>query len=242
MKLIAIETATDICSVAVLDAGKLVVELTLTSPRSHAENLVPMIDDALRYGAIPPSDLSAIAVSMGPGSYTGLRIGVSTAKGLSFGTGAHLVGIPTLEALAHSAVPFATTGDLIVPVLNSRRDEVYTAAYQKATNDSIDEVQEPVALAVNDLVAFEKIGTDKNILVLGEGAPRIQHKLNEINASRVKVLDPAVHTPSASWIGRLALPRLENGTVDDPASFEPFYLKEFVAKKRKGSIFERLPF
>ena len=134
--LLALETATDVCSVAVLRDGAVTAQASLHRPRVHAEQLVPLVDNLLERAAVNRADLDAIAVSMGPGSYTGLRIGVSTAKGLAMALDAALIGVPTLEALAASVQPAAATGDVACALLDARRDEVYAAAYE-ITDDGL---------------------------------------------------------------------------------------------------------
>ncbi|RMH54049.1 MAG: tRNA (adenosine(37)-N6)-threonylcarbamoyltransferase complex dimerization subunit type 1 TsaB, partial [Bacteroidetes bacterium] len=112
--LLALETATDVCSAALAEGDRLLVEETLYRARLHAERLVLLIEDVLRHADLTPAAVAAVAVSGGPGSYTGLRIGVSTAKGLAAATGAALVAVPSLEAQAAAVAPFAAAGDLIL--------------------------------------------------------------------------------------------------------------------------------
>ena len=128
--LLALETATDVCSAALMRDGTLTAQASLHRPRVHAEQLAPLIRDLLARAAVDRSALDAVAVSMGPGSYTGLRIGVSTAKGLALAVDAVLIGVPTLEALAASVQPCAELGDVACALLDARRDEVYAAAYR----------------------------------------------------------------------------------------------------------------
>ncbi len=235
--LLALETATDVCSVAVMQEGRLTVDLTLTRRRAHAENLAPMIEAALQMAGVAPSALDAVAVSAGPGSYTGLRIGVSTAKGLALATGARLIGVPSLEALAASAALQGAAGDAVCTLFNARRDEVYAAVYRIGDDGAVEQLAKTAAVAVEALAAWLPASTGRLWLV-GEGAPVAAPVLAP--AADVHVLDPTVFAPSARWVARLAQPRLDAATFDDLAAFEPFYLKAFVAKKPKGSIFEKL--
>ncbi len=234
--LLALETATDVCSVALLRGERVVVELTLARPRRHAEQLAPLIRDALRYGDTAPADLEAVAVSQGPGSYTGLRIGVSTAKGLARATGAALVGVPTLEALAASAAGCARPGEVLLPLLDARRDEVYAAAFRRAEDHDLTPLADTTALPVGELAGWLRAaGLDPSELdpseasgyLLGSGTGKAQEPLRESDL-RLTVLSPAQHPPSAAWVGRRALGRLQAGTVADAASFEPYYLKAFT--------------
>jgi len=242
MNLIAIETATDVCGVALLQGSHVTVDLNLARPRAHAENLVLLIRDALHYGGISRTDLDAVAVSMGPGSYTGLRIGVSAAKGLAVALGIKLVGVPTLEALAASVLPVARPGDVICAALNARRNEVYAAASEVRPDGTLESLAETNALIEEDIPAWFGNLPSGTVWIVGDGGPKAAAALEEQHTHRVRLLQPALHPPSAAWIARLGLHRLELGMEEDTASFEPFYLKEFVAKKRERSIFERLPF
>ncbi len=238
--LLALETATDVCSVALMQEGRVFVELGLRRPRMHAEYLVPLICDALRYGGVAPDALDAVAVSKGPGSYTGLRIGVSTAKGLAMATDARLVSVPTLEALAHTARPQAGNGDLIVAALDARRDEVYAAAFRATEGDGLAPHAETAALTEEDLPAW--IGTTgARLWLVGDGATEAEAPLSGVHSGELRRLDSATHAPSAAWVARLGRERLQAGTVEDLAAFEPLYLKAFVTTPRKGTAFDRLP-
>ena len=242
MTLLALETATDVCSVALMQGDRVTVALSLSRPRAHAETLTPMIREALRYGEVAPRDLDAVAVSAGPGSYTGLRIGVSTAKGLALAADARLVAVPSLEALAASVAPLARPGEAVCAVFNARRNEVYAAVFRVTEQaDRLDGVAETTALSLDDLPAWLPPTTGRLWLV-GEGVPRAVSVLQDRFAGEVKPLDPLQFAPSAASVARLARHRLAEGRVEDVARFEPFYLKAFVAKKPQSSIFEKLPF
>lgn len=240
MTLLALETATDVCSVALLQETQVIVELTLARPRAHAENLVTLIRDALQYGGVTVAAVDAVAVSQGPGSYTGLRIGASTAKGLATAVDAQLVPVPSLEALAAAAAGGAAPGDLIGALFQARRDEVYAAAFRVTDTGAVAPEGETVALAVEEVPAWLPDAAAPLWLV-GEGAASVAPALQAAGRA-VHLLPPEHYRPSAAWVARLARTRLAEGRVADVAAFEPFYLKEFVAKKPRGSAFERLPF
>lgn len=240
MNLLAIETATDVCGVALVQDGRLVAELSLRRPRAHAENLVPMIQDALRYGGLESRAVEAVAVSAGPGSYTGLRIGASTAKGLAAAVDARLVAVPSLEALAACVASTAAPGDAILAAFNSRRDELYVGVFLVEEDGALKPHRDPAALAVDELPGLlADLATDRLWLV-GEGAEKAAAALNAF--ARIRLLDPARFLPSAASVARLALPKLAAGRTEDLAAFEPFYLKAFIPQKRQQSAFERLSF
>ncbi|NBB73049.1 MAG: tRNA (adenosine(37)-N6)-threonylcarbamoyltransferase complex dimerization subunit type 1 TsaB [Bacteroidetes bacterium] len=237
--LLALETATDVCSAALMRDGKLTAQASLHQPRVHAEQLAPLIRDLLARAEVDRSALDAVAVSMGPGSYTGLRIGVSTAKGLALAGGAALIGVPTLEALAASVQPYAHPGDVACALLDARRDEVYAAAYQ-FEDDGLAPFAATSARAVASLPDW--LGAvDGRLWVIGDGSAKSAAALDD-GGYASRVLPPAVHPPSAAWVARRARPRLERGATDDVAAFEPYYLKAFAGSQPATTPFERLAF
>lgn len=240
--LLAIETATDVCSVALVHGDAVRAELTLNRPRAHAENLVPMIEEALRLGGAAAHDLDGVAVSAGPGSYTGLRIGVSTAKGLALAADAALVAVPTLKALAASAAVQAEEGDYVFALLNARRHERYAAVYRIPSPPQLVVHQECTVLATDALADWLEIPARARCWLVGEGSPQALPMLDRAGHRSVRLLDPSVVAPSAVRVARLALPQLIDGHTEDIALFEPMYLKSFVAKTPKHSIFEKLSF
>jgi len=240
--LLALETATDLCSVALLQDDRVTVELTLARPRAHAENLVPMIRDALRYGGAHPRDLDAVAVSSGPGSYTGLRIGTSTAKGLALAVDASLVAVPSLEALAALAAVLAAPGDAVCALFNARRREVYASVFRVTEQQTAgDALAETTALPVEALPGWLP-RIHGQLWLVGEGAAGVRSLVAAHTDYVLRSLDPSVAQPSAAWVARLAASRFAEGRTEDVAHFEPFYLNPFVAKKPQGSIFEKRSF
>lgn len=255
MRILAIETATDVCSVAILDGEDVVAELMTARPRSHAEFLVPMVDQSLRLAKLHAEDLDTIAVSMGPGSYTGLRIGVSAAKGLAFSTGADLVGVPSLEALAVGAAVHIPAGEHILTAFGARRDEVYVALWQvqqdvgESGPTKVTRVLAEAALPVAEL--GDRISGVKGVLNIAEaGTTNLRDVLKdarqletwgEADRRSVEIRHLAI-VPAGRFVGLLGRERLAREGPADLASFEPFYLKEFVARTQEKTIFERLPF
>ena len=239
--ILGIETATDVCSVALLHDDALLAEINLFRPRAHAENLAPMVQDVLRYGQADAAALRAVAVSKGPGSYTGLRIGVATAKGLAFATGAALIGVPSLEALAASAAHRASPGDWIGAAFHSRRNEIYAGLFRIGA-DGLPEMNAPVATYHTDeALPGGLIEGMEEVTVCGEASAAFATML-EGSGVKVRTLGPADVFPRAASVARLALPRLRAGRTEPLSSFEPYYLNEFVAKKPAGTPFDRLPF
>lgn len=224
--LLALETATHTCGVALLTDDGVLASSHLHRPRVHAERLTPLIEDVLQYAEKERAALDAVAVSMGPGSYTGLRIGVSTAKGWARTTGADLVGVPTLAAYAAQLRSTTEPGDVVCPLLDARRDEVYAGAFHR-TPDGLVEHAATTALQVDALPDW--LGSiDGRLWLLGDGADKSRERLDSQYAPCL-VVPPADRSPSAAWVGRRGRARLQAQGPDALASFEPLYVKEVHA-------------
>ena len=224
--LLSIDTAGSACAVALSRGEEITALRVLTEPRVHAAKLAPTIRDlAADHGGLESID--AIAVSKGPGSYTGLRIGVSTAKGLAFALDVPLVGVQTFEALALANVGFVKDDATLATTAPSRRNEVYWQMWSRR-DDAVVPVTEPVSDRITDVKeALEASG--ESIVVLGEGSGLLGRT------------PPADARPAVRGVAVVGADRIRLGQVEDVISFEPYYLKEFVAKK-PGSPFERLSF
>lgn len=236
--LLALETATDRCGVALMRGDHLLATLTIGMPRSHAEWLTTLIADALRYAHLTPEAVTAVAVSMGPGSYTGLRIGVSAAKGLCFATGARLVGVPTLEAIALGVLRFARLGDVIAVALNSRREEVYLALFD-VSKSGLRLRLAPSALTLDEAVISLSDAASPRTWIVGEGAPTLERHGGNRLGGVVRFL-PEVG-PSATRVALAGLERFRSGMIESLADFEPFYLKDFIPREKSGTTFDRVP-
>ena len=187
---------------------------------SHAEKLHVYIEAVLKEANITSSQLEAIAVSKGPGSYTGLRIGVSAAKGLAYALNIPLISISTLEALAHQVN--ADSG-CIVPMLDARRLEVYSAIFDKDYN-----VVRAIEAQVLDESAFEKELVSGNVYFIGDGVEKTKTLLNSPNAIFIEN-----KLPSSNQMSALSFNKYKKSDIEDVAYFEPYYLKDFVAIKSK---------
>ena len=214
--ILCIETATTNCSVAIAVDGKIIaLQEDNNHQYSHAEKLHSFIDQVLAKSGILKSSLQAIAVSKGPGSYTGLRIGVSAAKGLCFAIDVPLISIPTLEALAHQAV---IENGLIIPMLDARRLEVYAAVFS-SENDQIRETKAEV-LDKNSYYDYLKIN---NVCFIGDGVEKLKALCKHKNAIFMEG-----KLPSAKQMGALAEIKYRKNDFEDVAYFEPYYLKDFI--------------
>ena len=220
-KILSIETATSVCSVAIHDKGRLISLCEIFESGAHAERLMTLVEEAVSKSSLSLNLLHAIAVSEGPGSYTGLRIGVSTAKGLAFGLGVPLISINTLQALA--SVVEAKEGELIIPVLDARRMEVYREVFDWELN-SISKLDSEILEAES----FENFLEKGKVYFLGDAVEKVRGVLNNENAS----FDSGASF-SASHMGKLAFAKFKNKDFANLAYFVPNYLKEFKALQSK---------
>lgn len=220
--ILSIETSTEACSAAVSDGSIVMAEKHIDEPRHHASLLAPFIQEVLEKAGVTLEECAAVAVSKGPGSYTGLRVGVSTAKGLCFGAGKPLIAVGTLQILASSSEGKA---DFIVPMIDARRMEVYCAVYDKE-GKPLTEI-EPLILDENSFSDYLERGT---VLFTGDGAEKFRSLISHPNA----IFDP--RCPMAKDMAKPAFEALKRGNFENVAYFEPFYLKEFVAGVSKKNI------
>ena len=223
-----IETSTAVCSVAVSEDSQVIYheEERTEQKGAAAERLGSMIDEAMSFTDSHAIPFDAVAVSCGPGSYTGLRIGVSMAKGICFGRDLQLIGVPTLELLCVPVLlryPDLEEDALLCPMLDARRMEVFAGVYDRALR--------PVRGVQADIVDAEtyKEWLDQHpVYFFGNGAQKCMETIGHPNAHYIEGIEPL-----AKWMQPLAERRLLNGQTEDVAYFEPFYLKDYVAKMPK---------
>jgi tRNA threonylcarbamoyladenosine biosynthesis protein TsaB len=217
MAILSVDTSTIVCSVAIHEKGKLLANVETYTDNSHAENLALMIQQASDWAKIPLDKIEAFALSKGPGSYTGLRIGCSTLKGLCFAFDKPLIAISTLRILVEAFVPVLEEADCICPLLDARRMEVYTAAYDKEGNERMKE-----QALVLDEHSFSDLLSERNVLFVGNGVPKFKEIMHHPRARFVSDV-----VPLAKHMGQLAFDLSEKQLFVDVAYFEPDYLKEF---------------
>jgi tRNA threonylcarbamoyladenosine biosynthesis protein TsaB len=220
-----LETAHDLCSVALTNNKSVIAIKESEVVRSHASDLAVFIDDILKVAGVKVNDLDAVAVSKGPGSYTGLRIGVATAKGICYGINKPLIAINTLQAMAceyQQLIPLASN-ELLMPMIDARRMEVYTALFDQDLA-FVQEVKAEV-LNENSVHLFE----GKKIVLFGDGAK----KTSSFVSDRKDVRIVENYKLTVKGMIPLALAAFEKVKFEDIAYFEPFYLKEFVGNTTK---------
>jgi len=228
-RLILIETSTSLCSVALAVDGKIVGREESTTPKAHAAMTAPFVDKVLKDNGLKVSDCDAVCVSEGPGSYTGLRVGSSTAKGLCFAAGIPLLAVSTLEVLAVGAVQRGLVPDgcrYIVPMIDARRMEVYTALFSPKG-----ECLSEISALVVDCGSFSGQLSEGKVLFIGDGAEKCSSVLSSGNA----VFRAA--NPRADDMLQSAEREWESRNLRDTAYFEPFYLKQFTATVSKKKLF-----
>ncbi|WP_026904028.1 tRNA (adenosine(37)-N6)-threonylcarbamoyltransferase complex dimerization subunit type 1 TsaB [Pedobacter glucosidilyticus] len=223
-----IETATSTCSVALAEGGVFLDKIERTEANIHAASLTVFIDELLKRNQKSFKELNAIAVSMGPGSYTGLRIGVSTAKGLCFALDIPLIAINTLTAMANGFIKkcYSVNGNTIFcPMIDARRMEVYTAFYNKDV-----EVLKDTEAVIVDENSFKAILDTYIVYFFGDGAPKCDEVLGKYTNARI--MDD--FSNSAEDLIEPAYEKFKESAFEDVAYFEPYYLKDYVAGKKKA--------
>lgn len=227
-RIILIETSTSLCSAAIEQDGRIICSRETDEPRAHASRTAVFVKEMLDECGLRVQDCDAVCVSAGPGSYTGLRVGSSTAKGLCFGSGRPLLAAGTLDILVRQAVksglPDGCTA--IVPMVDARRMEVYCAVYSPEGERLTD-----VAPRVVDSGSFSAELAAGKVLFVGDGAAKCADVLNSENAVFEQV------NPNASAMAELAEEAFQRSEFQNTAYFEPFYLKEFVATVSKKNLF-----
>ena len=230
MNILLIETATQICSVVLSADGKVLARRESDTPNAHSTCLSVFIDEVLKESHLTPRDLNAVCVSAGPGSYTGLRIGVSTAKGFCYALGIPLLSVPTLLSMA--ALYYRQHPDyqgLVCPMIDARRMECYTMMVKgerlKVKGEM--EILRDTSADVIEAGCFDEWLDSGEVMFSGDGAEKTKELLGTHHNARY---DNSFRL-SAEGMLELAESRLRDGKTEDVAYFEPFYLKDFVAKK-----------
>lgn len=220
-----IETSTDVCSVAVSEDGQVIFQQEDHSGKNHAEQLGSMVDEALSFTDSHAIPFDGVAVSCGPGSYTGLRIGVSMAKGICYGRNLKLLAVPTLELLCVPVLlrEIPEEDALLCPMIDARRMEVYAGVYTRGLKP-VREIRADVV----DAETYMEYLDSHPVYFFGNGAKKCISTINHPNAHLIDGIEPL-----AKWMQPLAEKRYLNEQFEDVAYFVPYYLKDFVAKLPK---------
>ena len=232
-RIILIETSTSLCSVALAEDGAITAYRESSAPKAHASLTAVFVQEVLAERGISLADCDAVCVSKGPGSYTGLRVGVSTAKGLCFGAGKPLIAVGTLDTLVAQAQEKIA---FIIPMIDARRMEVYSAVFSTVIPSEVEgsspyrQITEtaPVIIDENSFSEYLEQGP---CLFIGDGAGKCADVIRHPNAYFCQC------NPKASAMLQPAMAALKEKRFEDVAYFEPFYLKEFVATVSKKKLF-----
>ncbi len=224
--ILCLETSTPVCSVALNESCCTLALRENEKQNAHSEMITTFIKEVMDIAGINYSQLDAVAVSQGPGSYTGLRIGVSTAKGICYAADLPLMAIDTLEAMAHGMKARLygqiAPGDLLVPMIDARRMEVYTSVF----DNNLLRVTDTEAMVIDEN-SFSDLSREHRLWLFGDGAPKLKQTLE----NRPNIFIVEGFKPSAAFMLPLADKALHEQRFVDVAYFEPFYLKDFIAGK-----------
>ena len=228
--ILCLETATSVCSVALCSKSGVVSARESHENKSHATQLTLFIEDVFKENNIEARDLEAVAVSRGPGSYTGLRIGVSVAKGIAYGASIPLIGIDTTRSMFYGIFDGILSGkiegDLFCPMLDAKRMEVFYCIFDRGGN-----ITRGISAEIIDENSFSDLPASARIVFFGDGASKCSEVLKHRNAGFID--DFKV---SASYMHSPAYEAFNNKAFEDVAYFEPFYLKDFIATVPKKNI------
>jgi tRNA threonylcarbamoyladenosine biosynthesis protein TsaB len=231
---LAIETSTTTGSVAVVFPDRLVAEITLDTRLSHGERLLGAIDRVLRDAGLAVADLAGIAVSAGPGSFTGLRVGLATAKGIAEAHPLRLAAVPTLEALAFGAAPWASgagSGMAVLAALDAKKEEVYGALFRwDEARARFERLLEEGAFRPGDLARRVASAAEGPIVLLGDGVTAYRGVFEGALGSRARFVPAPAHQPRAAWVGWLGLERFRRGEIVDPVTLAPRYCRPSEAE------------
>lgn len=223
--ILSLETSTKVCSVSVFKDGQPLAYAETLIEKSHAEKITLLIEQVMQNARLVLADIDAVAISKGPGSYTGLRIASSTAKGLVYALEKKFIAVDTLQSMAYG---FKGLGAMVCPMIDARRMEVYCAVY-----NSENTLLSPVEAKVIEGNVFEELMTNNTLIFCGDGAAKCKSLIQHSSA----VFIDDVY-PSAKNIGYVASEMYEKGEFADPVSFEPYYLKEFFFTKPKNQVLQ----
>ena len=232
MKILGIESAALVASVAIIDEDVTIAEYTTNFKKTHSETLLPMLDEIVKMTGISLSELSAIAVSGGPGSFTGLRIGAASAKGLGLALDLPLIEVPTLDAMAMNIY---ASDALIVPIMDARRNQVYTGIYK---NDTKLEVKaESMAVSIDELFEILKeTGAKENVkraIFLGDGVPVFREYIDEKLTMKHDFAPLNLNRQRASNIAMLGMEMMKAGKVISADDMRPNYLRKSQAERER---------
>ncbi len=225
MKILSVDTSANVASAALVCDGRLICENILNHKKTHSEKIMPMIDQILKDAEIDIGDIDLFAVANGPGSFTGLRIGVSTIKALAHATNKPIVGISTLEGLAYNL--FDAEG-IICPIMDARRSQVYNALYFWENGELIEKTP-PRALAIHE--CLKELENEKRVYFLGDGVEAYKEEIKNVMGERAVIVPFTCLLQRASSLAAIAEKRVSLGELESYQSLMPFYLRKPQAER-----------
>jgi universal bacterial protein YeaZ len=234
MKILAIDSSGLVASVAVVTAEAMLAEYTVNYKKTHSQTLLPMLDEIVKMVEVDLSEVDAIAVAAGPGSFTGLRIGSATAKGLGLALKKPIISVPTLNGLAYNLYG---TDKLICPMLDARRNQVYTGLYEFKGNEFI-VIKEQAALAVEDILEeINRLG--REVIFLGDGVPVYQNMIENIIKVKYEYAPVHLNRQRAGAVGALGILYYQKNEFQSAAEHEPVYLRLSQAERERAQRYEK---
>lgn len=237
MKILALDSSGMVASVALLTEQQLIGEYTINYKKTHSQTLLPMLEEVKQMTELNLDEIDAIAVAAGPGSFTGLRIGSATAKGLGLALGKPLIGVPTLEGLAYQ---FYGSADIICPIMDARRNQVYTGVYRFLPceeNGSVTYTMETMlsqcAMDMKELIAWLNQHSDGRVMFLGDGVPVYEKQIEELLKKPYSFAPAHRNRQSAAALGVLAIEYYKKGKTESAAEHEPDYLRVSQAERER---------
>ncbi len=223
MKILAIDTSSKICSVSVLEDKNVLIENHNDDEKTHSQKLMPIIDETLKHANLTLDDIDLLACSQGPGSFTGIRIGISTVKAFADVKNIPIIGVTSLEALAYNV----KSNNLVASIVDSKHDNVYFAMYEFDNGCKI--IEEPISCTITTVVEILKNHSNKNIILVGDGSA-VHHELLNEELSNIKFASDEQNLQTSISVGLAALDKYNNSNYSPTFSVSPIYLKKSEAE------------
>lgn len=227
MNILGIESSSLVASVALLKDDILIAEYTVNFKKTHSQTLLPMLDEIVTMTGISLDVMEAIAVSAGPGSFTGLRIGSATGKGLGLALKKPLISVPTIDAMAYQLYGCAS---LVCPIMDARREQVYTGIYNN--RDAFTVVKESCAMDIKDLIAQLNAGGER-VIFLGDGVPAYKDSIKELMKVPFEFAPPHLNRQRAGAVAALGMHLFKEGKTVTAAEHAPEYLRKPQAERER---------
>lgn len=229
MKILAIDSSGLVATVAVMDEDQTIAEYTVNYKKTHSQTLVPMLDELKKMLELDLSEINAIATAGGPGSFTGLRIGAATAKGLGLALNIPIVSVPTVDALSYNAYGY---NGVVCPMMDARRDQVYTGVYEFIDGEHKAIVEQCAVPVVEIIEKINDLG--KNVIILGDGVPVYKEIISENIKVPYEFAPAHMNRQRASALGALAYKYIAAGQVETAAEHKPDYIRLSQAEREKA--------